>query len=189
MPSLASIQDAAIFDGLTRAELDGLADMGQDQPAAEGDRLFTRGDEADTFFIVRNGRFALTLEVRVLDGHVEMPVEEKVAGDALGWSALVAPYRSVYSGYCMHDGSVICFPRGELEALLSADTHLGYRFSRNLAQLMGNRIRALQDLWMEEVEQSMGRIEYWTHTRLSDDWITAIKSHRKHGRWWRHSSH
>ncbi|MDH3519295.1 MAG: cyclic nucleotide-binding domain-containing protein [Myxococcales bacterium] len=189
MVDLASIRNATVFEGLTHEELEELAGIAQEIRAGKSDRLFTSGQEATTFFVVKNGCFALTVQLRELDERVEIPVEEKKAGDAFGWSALVEPYRSVTSAYCTEDGALIGFPRRELEALLSADTHLGHRFLRNLSQLMGSRIRAMQKLWINEVEQSIARVHYWTQIRLDDDWIREDgEAPRKHGSWWRPSS-
>lgn len=189
MIELSSIRDAAILDGLTQSEIQEIADIAREVHVEKGERLFSRGNESDTFYIVNAGRFALTIELRVFDGHEEMAVEEKVPGDSLGWSALVAPFDAIYSAYCMLDGSVVALPRGDLEDLLAADTHLGHRFARNLNQLIGSRIRALQDLWVKEVEQSRARVDYWTHTRLSGDLHAAIESAPEHHHWRRLTPH
>jgi CRP-like cAMP-binding protein len=189
MVDLATIQNAAIFDGLTQSEIQELTDIGREEHVAKGDRLFHRGDEANNLYIVKGGRFALTMQLRMLDDLIEMAVEEKATGDALGWSSLVDPFRSIYSAYCTLDGSVAAFARRDLEDLMSSDTHLGYRFSRNLCQLIGTRIRALQELWIEEIQQSMARVDYWTHTKLNDDLVIAAKPPRKHGHRRRRASH
>jgi CRP/FNR family transcriptional regulator len=187
MDDLSSIQNAAIFDGLKQSEIRELESIARLEPAARGERLFRHGDAADTFYLVKDGRFALTIEVRALDNHFEIPVEEKVAGEALGWSALVEPHRSIYSAYCTQSGSVVAFSRGDLEELMSSDLNLGQRFWRNLNQLIGSRIRPLQQLWIEEIERYIERVNYWSHTKLSDEWADAIKSPRKRNHWWRNT--
>jgi CRP-like cAMP-binding protein len=136
--------------------------------------------DADTFYIVKEGRFALTVMLRVLDGEVEAAIEEIVAGGALGWSALVEPHVSIYSAYCTEDGSVAALPGGDMEALMSSDEGIGHRFSRSLSELVGSRVRVLQDLWIQEIQQSMLRVSFWTHTKTSRDWETAVRPPRKH---------
>ncbi len=187
MDDLSSIQNAAIFDGLKQSGIRELESIARLEPAARGERLFRHGDAADTFYLVKDGRFTLTIEMRALDDHFEIPVEEKVAGEALGWSALVEPHRSIYSAYCTQSGSVVAFSRGDLEELMSSDLNLGQRFWRNLNQLIGSRIRPLQQLWIEEVERSIERVNYWSHTKLSDEWADAIKPSRKRNHWWRNT--
>jgi len=182
MVDLSSIQNAAIFEGVGQPEIRKLESIARVEQAAKGDCLFSHGDAADTFYLVNDGKFALTIQVRALDEHFEMPVEEKVAGEALGWSALVEPHRSIYSAYCTQSGSVVAFSRGDLEELLASDPNLGQRFLHNLNQLIGSRIRPLQQMWIEEIERSIERVEYWSHTKLSDEWADAVKPSRKRGR-------
>ena len=189
MVDLSSIQNAAIFDGLGESEIRELESIARMEQTAKGHRLFRHGDTADTLYLVKDGRFALTIQVRALDDYFEMPVEQKMAGDALGWSSLVEPRKSIYSAYCTRSGSVFAFSREDLEAMLSSDPTLGYRFSHNLNQLIASRIRAVQQLWIEEVERSMERVEYWSHTKLSDEWADAAEPHHKRVLWRRHASH
>jgi CRP-like cAMP-binding protein len=188
MVDLSPIQNAAMFDGLVQSEIKELESIARVEQTVKGERLFCHGEAADTFYLVQDGSFALTIQVRSLDDHFEMPVEEKLTGDALGWSALVEPYRSIYSAYCTRSGSVFALSRGDLIELMSSDPNLGHRFSRNLNQLIGSRIRALQALWIEEVERSMERVAYWSHTELSDQWAEAMHPSRKRVLWRRHSS-
>ena len=103
MVDLSSIQNAAIFEGVGQPEIRELESIARVEQAAKGDCLFSHGDAADTFYLVKDGKFALTIQVRALDEHFEMPIEEKVAGEALGWSALVEPHRSIYSAYCTQE--------------------------------------------------------------------------------------
>ena len=187
MDDLSSIQNAAIFDDLRQPEIRELESIARVEQAAKGERLFHHGDAADTFYLVKNGRFALTIQVRELDEYFEIPVEGKVTGEALGWSALVEPHRSIYSAYCTQSGSVFAFSGGDLEELLFSDPNLGHRFSRNLSRLIGSRIHTLQQLWIEEVERSIKRIDYWSHTKLGDEWADAIRSPRKRNHWWRNT--
>ena len=35
-------------------------------------------------------------------------------------------------------------------------------------------VRLLQQLWIEEVEQSMARVTYWTHQQASTHWIQSL---------------
>jgi CRP/FNR family cyclic AMP-dependent transcriptional regulator len=184
MADLSSIQHAAIFEGFGQSETRELESISRVEQVARGERLFLHGEPANTFYLVRSGSFTLTIRVRVLDDHFEIPIEQKVAGDALGWSALVEPYRSIYSGYCTQSGSVFAFSREDLEEMMSSDPNLGHRFSRNLNQLIGSRMRALQQLWIDEVERSMSSVDYWCHTKLSDEWAEAVHPPRKREHWW-----
>jgi len=137
--------------------------------------MFARGQSADHFFITKQGRLTLTLGLRVLGSVTEMAVEELGVGEAFGWSALVSPHEWMYSVYCIEDGEVFAFPREELQKLMMLDAGLGFRFSKNVSQLVARRLRFLQKLWLEEVEQSMTRVEYWTHDRPNAQLRNAMR--------------
>ena len=161
MVDLSSLRSAEVLEGLTGADLKKLGAIAQEEQSASGDRLIQRGALADTFYVVRDGRFALSIIMNAAGSQIEVTIEEKGRGAALGWSSLVEPRTSIYSIHCTLAGAVIGIPRPALLELMAADPGLGYRFMTNLCQLIRSRASALQDLWIEEVEQSMGRVKYW----------------------------
>lgn len=175
MIDFTAIRNAAILKGLDQSELDQLSAIAGETETQDGERLLTRGQLADTLYIVKQGRFALTLPVRVFDQSDEFVVEEKGALDAFGWSSLVEPNTSIYSAYCTSNGALITLPAEELQQLIQTHERLGQRISSNLNRLIGNRVRTLQDLWVDELENSRARVDYWTHTDMSQRLRTAIK--------------
>jgi CRP/FNR family cyclic AMP-dependent transcriptional regulator len=185
MVDLSSVRNAAILQGLDQSHLTQLAAIASERDTREGEMLFARGQEADTFYIARRGRFALALPLRVFGGHTDMPVEETGALDAFGWSSLVEPHRSIYSAYCTFDGAVFAFPGDQMRRMIESNDRLGHRLSANLNKLIGARIRAVQDLWVGEVEQSTARIQHWTQSDMSSRLERAVKQQSAVGAGWR----
>lgn len=184
MPSLSSVQNAAILQGLEQAHLDQLAEIASEREIHEGEQLFTRGEQAVTFYIAKRGHFALTLPVRTLDEQDEFVVEEKGALDAFGWSSLVEPQTSIYSAYCTSEGAAVTFSGEELRQLIRHNDGLGQRLSSNLNVLIGARVRAVQDLWVEELEHSCARVNYWTHSEMSNRLQRSMKKQFARGSMW-----
>jgi CRP/FNR family transcriptional regulator len=182
MVDLQAIRKATILGGLSVSDLDKLGGLARERRVAHGERLFERGQDADTLYIVLDGCFSLTVVLRVMGEGVETAIEELGTGDALGWSSLVDPRESIYSAWCTEDGRVAAFSRDELEALMDADPALGRRFMRSVAELIGSRVRVLQDLWIEEVDQSMARVMFWTHQEKSTHWVHSVDDALKHRR-------
>jgi CRP-like cAMP-binding protein len=180
MVDLSTIANADVLHGLTSEDLAELGAIANTQEFERRDRLFKRGDRAETFYIATSGKFALTVDLRYFDGHVEMAVEDKAPLDAFGWSSLVEPRTSIYSGYCTEDGAVVAFPREPLEALMTNNRRLGEELLHNLNTLIGTRARALQQLWLDEVSQSTSRVLHWSHTELTTQWATAMGSSDAH---------
>jgi CRP-like cAMP-binding protein len=190
MVDLSSIETADMLRGLTKADLIELGEVACEQEFKRRDCLFKRGEEAETFFIATRGRFALTVSLRVFDAQVEMAIEDKRAPDAFGWSSLVDPYTSIYSGYCIEDGAAVAFPRDRLEALMTTNPRLREKFLYNLNELIGARLRLVQNLWLDEVSESMARVRHWTNTDLTIEWseVMTDPSSRPLRHWFRRHS-
>jgi CRP-like cAMP-binding protein len=174
MIDLSSIEQADVLRGLSKPDLAGLGAIASEEEFQRRDCLFERGQDAKTFYIATRGRFALVVPLRVLDRQESLAVEEKGALDAFGWSSLVKPRTSIYSCYCIEDGAAVAFPREELAALMRSNSRLGEEFLHSLNNLIGARVRVLQELWLDEVSQSMGRVQHWTHTDLSVQFSGAM---------------
>jgi|GEM_PF-2667721 len=175
MSDLSSIAKADMLRGLTPEDLAELGTIAQEHQFKRKDRLFERGEEAQNFYIATRGEFSLTVAVRLFDNEVEMAVEEKGALDAFGWSSLVEPRTSIYSGYCTEDGAAVVFPRKQLEALMTSNRRLGEEFLHNLTELVGTRVRVLQQLWLDEVSQSTARVLHWSHSERTAHWASVMK--------------
>ncbi|MBW2696171.1 MAG: cyclic nucleotide-binding domain-containing protein [Deltaproteobacteria bacterium] len=175
MADLSSVRNAPMLEGVTQEELAELEAIAQLEKATTGERLFVRGDEARKFYIVNEGAFCLTLPLRRFDEVVELAVEEKGAGDSLGWSSIVAPHRSMYSGYCTADGSLFSFQHGDLARLMSSDQSLCSHISINLNRLIADRLRSLQSLWIEEIEQNTARVDHWVQSEIADHLRIALR--------------
>lgn len=179
MTDLSSVRNAPMLEGVSAEELLELEAIAHFEEATKGERLFVRGEEAEKFYIVKDGTFALSLPLRRLDEVLELALEEKGAGESLGWSTLVAPYRSIYSCYCTEEGRLFSFERGDLTRLMSMDQELGTRISINLNRMIADRLRSLQSLWLEEIEQSTARVDRWSHTEIADHLNLALHPPRK----------
>jgi len=57
---------------------------------------------------------------------------------------------------------------------MTTNSRLGEEFLHSLNNLIGARVRVLQELWLDEVSQSMARVQHWTHTDLSVQFSGAM---------------
>jgi CRP-like cAMP-binding protein len=129
---------SAVFDGLDEAQLDLIAGCGHIEAIPEGDRLFREGDAADTFFLLRRGRVALTTHV---PGRGDVVIETLEAGEVIGWSWLFEPYRWHFDARVVEAAGVIAFDGACLRGKCEADHTLGYELMRRFAQVMIDRLQ------------------------------------------------
>ncbi len=106
---------------------------------AAGRYLFHEGEPADVLYLVRRGRVALDVHAPGAPAHRLDTVE---AGDVLGWSWLVPPYRWFFDARAVDDVQVVVVDAVRLRAACEADPVCGYAVMRRAAEVMYRRLQA-----------------------------------------------
>jgi CRP/FNR family transcriptional regulator, cyclic AMP receptor protein len=130
------VAESPVFDGLSLEQLELIAGCGRIAPVAAGERLFREGDPADSFYLVRRGRIALTTHV---PGRGDVTIETLEAGEVIGWSWLFEPYR--FDARAVENTGVIAFDGSCLRGKCEADHALGYELMRRFAQVLIDRLQ------------------------------------------------
>jgi CRP-like cAMP-binding protein len=149
------LKDADLFQGLSLDAIRRLSAIGRSRDLAAGDYLFLLGDSAECLYLVAKGTVELCLPMSLSGVVKDIMVESAIAGKALGWSAMVKPYRFTLSARAAEPAEVIGFPRGELQQLFDAAPDLGNRFLANLSELVGLRLLTFQALWVRELQRAL----------------------------------
>ena len=148
-------KDADLFQGLSPDGIRRIAAIGRSRTLAPGEYLFLLGDSAECLYVVAVGTVELCLPMSLGGIVKDIPVESATAGKALGWSALVKPYRFTLSARAAGPAEVLGFPRSELQHLFDAAPEVGHRFLANLSELMGFRLLTFQALWVRELQRAL----------------------------------
>jgi SulP family sulfate permease len=148
-----------LLDGLTADESAEIKALGARLSLAAGDTLFRLGSEADRLFVVERGRVALSLPMHVGRNEEEVLVEERLPGQAVGWSALVPPHRFTLTAIAQLETEVLALPREPLLAHFAAHPRVGYVVTRNVAAVTGQRLQLFQTMWLREMQRVV-RLRY-----------------------------
>jgi CRP-like cAMP-binding protein len=106
---------------------------------AAGEIIFSEGDAADRFFLVREGRIRLDMDVPER-GQVEV---ETLDNDcALGWSWLFDPYRWQLTATAITPCRLLVFDAAVLRTLMAADSVIGYELMRRFTGVLFDRLQA-----------------------------------------------
>lgn len=149
------LKDADLFQGVSPDGIRRLSAIGHSRVLAAGDYLFLLGDHAEFLYVVVAGRMDLCLPMSLHGVVRDIPVESATVGKALGWSALVKPYRFTLSARAAEQAEVIGFARGELQRLFDAAPEVGNRLLANLSELVGVRLLTFQALWVRELQRAL----------------------------------
>ena len=135
------LPDHPFFAGLDEPTLALLAGCATNVSLAAGDFLFREGDPAARFFVVRRGRVAIELHDPAVGTVV---IDTADAGDVVGWSWLVPPYRSIFDARAAEATGVVAFDGLCLRGKCEDDSHLGYELMQRVTQVMSERLVAAQ---------------------------------------------
>jgi CRP-like cAMP-binding protein len=118
-----------------------------------GATVFELGTSAETVYVLERGRIALTLPVQVGGRQEDILVEERQAGQTVGWSALIPPHRFTLKAAALVETEAVAFPRTALLDLFTANPTIGYAVTRNLAAVIGHRLTVFQTMWTREMQR------------------------------------
>jgi CRP-like cAMP-binding protein len=140
------VAESPVFAGLDPAQLELIAACAHNAAFGKGERLFREGDAADTFYLLRRGRIALTTHV---PGRGDVTIETVEAGEVLGWSWLFPPYTWHFDARAVEDAGVVAFDGACLRGKCSADHALGFELLQRFAQVMIDRLQHTRRLLLD----------------------------------------
>ncbi|MBP7149770.1 MAG: cyclic nucleotide-binding domain-containing protein [Acidobacteria bacterium] len=150
MPTLLQTE---LLAGLPREDANELLALGTPLTLASGQVLFPLGAEAQALFLVARGRIALTLPMWLRGREQDVLVQEKGAGETVGWSALVAPHHFTLKATALVESELLSFPRTGLAAHLAAKPAVGHVVTTNLAAIVARRLHVAQAMWLREMQR------------------------------------
>jgi CRP-like cAMP-binding protein len=131
--------EAGVFEGMRPEHLDLIAGCGKIAAFEAGEQLFSEGDPADDFYLLRHGRVALEL---FMPGRGALTVSTHDPGEVVGWSWLFSPYRWHLDGRAIERGSAVVFDGECLRGKAESDHDLGYELMKRFAAQMVERLQA-----------------------------------------------
>jgi CRP/FNR family transcriptional regulator, cyclic AMP receptor protein len=104
-----------------------------------GQVIFREGEEANQFYLVREGNLAVELHAAERGPITVLTVG---AGEVLGWSWLVPPYRWQFDARALQPTRAIALDGKCLRAKAEQDHDLGYELLKRVAHIMEERLQA-----------------------------------------------
>lgn len=101
--------------------------------------LFSEGESADHFYIIRHGRVVIQTHV---PERGTIDIQTRGEGDITGWSWLVPPYRWHFDAKATELTRAVKFDGKCLREKLENDHSLGYELMRRFALIMAERLEA-----------------------------------------------
>ena len=148
-----SIEQADMLQGVSAGVAAQLTALGSQIRISTGAPLFELGAEARDVFLIERGRISLTLPLRIGASQEDVMVEERIAGQMVGWSGLIPPHRFTLKASAQIDTDVIVLPRAPLLEFFDANPAIGYVVMQNVASIVGQRLQVFQAMWLREMQR------------------------------------
>ena len=144
---------ADLLRGLEESEAGRVLALGKRIVLTTGAELFHLGDAAENIYLVTRGRLRLTLPLQVCDREEDVLVEEGCCGQAVGWSALIPPYRFTLTATASFETELIALPREALNRYFAEHSETGQAVAWNLSCIIGQRLHLFQTMWLREIQR------------------------------------
>ena len=139
MPLLTEIAEFAPFRSLEPEHLAQIVATARDARYKAGERIFSESTPAWGCWIITGGHVALTT---ALPGQGTTTIDTLGAGDLLGWSWLVEPYRWHFTATALTDVTAIRLDTDRLKNFAETDPGLGYAVMKALFAVLLDRLQA-----------------------------------------------
>jgi len=142
MASVDLLKQYGFFKGFSEGEFKKLADIAVEQSYKAGFQIWKKGDPAKNLYLLKEGKVVMVMDCYMSADKLSMQVTVDIAtkGDAMGWSAVVAPYRYTLGARCIDDSEAIVFDAEKLNELLNKDSTLGFKFMQATAKVIASRL-------------------------------------------------
>jgi CRP-like cAMP-binding protein len=145
--------NADLLKGLEGGEAERVLALGKRILLNAGAQLFRLGDEAESIYLVTRGRLRLTLPMQLCEREEDVLVEEVCGGQAVGWSALIPPYRFTLTATAPLETELIALPREALHRYFAEHPETGQAVAWSLSCIIGQRLHLFQTMWLREIQR------------------------------------
>jgi CRP/FNR family transcriptional regulator, cyclic AMP receptor protein len=128
------------FKGLAEEHLRLIVGCASNVRFNKGESLFREGEEANRFFLVRQGRIAL----ETFTSTRSMTVQTIREGEVLGWSWLIPPYISHFNARAIEPSLAITIDGKCIRGHCEEDHDLGYELMKRVSSIIIDRLHSTQ---------------------------------------------
>ena len=134
------LSHSSLFEGVDNSLLKWISHQAVVKSYAGGDSVFQQDEIADHLYLLVDGRIGFSYRDAASDRSVFLRAME-IAGDPLGWSALVDPRRYRISAQALDLSHVVEIPADGLQKLVEQQPRFGVAVLQRVLQVIRSRLR------------------------------------------------
>jgi CRP/FNR family transcriptional regulator, cyclic AMP receptor protein len=137
--SAAALAAHPFLRGMSRDQLDVLAEAARDVSFPARYRLFEDGGNATRFWLLQSGHVSLDLHI---PGEGPVVIETIGMGELLGWSWLFPPYKWAFGAAAITPVEAFEFDAPVVRTCCTANPELGYELNQRISGVLAKRLQA-----------------------------------------------
>jgi CRP-like cAMP-binding protein len=142
-----------LLAGLDDRDVADVTALGRRLQLAAGEVLFRLGEDAASLYLIQSGQIMLAMPMQIGGAEQNVRIDERAAGQTVGWSTLIPPHRFTLTATAPVDTELLAFPRRSLLDYFEGHPQVGYTVAKNIAALVGERLQVFQAMWLREMQQ------------------------------------
>lgn len=152
---IEELEQLAMFEGLTRDQLETIAERCEIISVKRGETVFRAGEPALHLLFVRSGLVELRVQVVYAGAPDEYALDTVAPNDACGWSAMIPPHRYTLTGCAAEDSELLRIKQADLQSWCDADPRVGYVVMGNIARIIGSRYEFTRQALVREIHTTL----------------------------------
>jgi signal transduction histidine kinase len=140
------LKKSQVFRNLSDKELERVAEISREEVYMRGAIIFSEGDKAQSFYVVKEGKVALEMSLSLRpDLKRKGTIDILTEGQILGWSAIVGPQVFTMTARCIQDTTVIAMDSEKLYSILTSNFCFGYKVMEGVAEIISLRFQRAKE--------------------------------------------
>lgn len=125
------------FQGFSEVTIDLMVGCAENVRVPTGEYLLREGEVANDFFLIREGRVQISVYGAQYGKFVVQTLD---AGEVVGWSWLVPPYRSRFDAKAIDDVRLLRFDGQCLRTKCEQDPAMGFELLKRVSGVLAERL-------------------------------------------------
>jgi CRP-like cAMP-binding protein len=156
MATIDDLRKCEVLAELTDEELERILSFCHEEQYPEGTVMFSEGDEATTFYVLKEGKVSLQYVICPQPEYCQdATILLDEPGDYMGWSSLVKPRRMTASGLCLTYVHLVAIDSQQLNELMEQNSHVGFVIMKELAGSISKRLKVAKGLTLQRLMGSL----------------------------------
>ncbi len=155
MATTDALSGSKLFRDIPVLKLEQVLLISKEVVFVPGTRIFEEGEQAGILYVIQKGILDLTFRFKIGEVEGELTIDSKGRGESVGWSALVPPHHYTLAGVSRESLTALAMDGNSLLNICRDDREFGYFLMRNIAGIVGTRMKQLQSMFLQEVQRGI----------------------------------